>query len=170
MNDFLKHLCLTPQFLGFLLLIASVLTSCGGSSKSKIEQIKAQSKVADASPKTLAEAEANWKSYEGVGPIAPFQLPETIDQQLVESGQLVYETNCTACHKTDTRFIGPAPKGILNRRQPAWIMNMILNPTEMVEKDPLAKLLFMEYNASPMANQNLSQEEARAILEYFRTL
>ena len=49
-------------------------------------------------------------------------------------------------------------------------MNMILNPEEMVQKDPLAKELLIEFNGSPMANQNLTQEEARAVLEYFRTL
>ena len=45
-----------------------------------------------------------------------------------------------------------------------------LNPDEMVQKDPLAKALLMEFNGSPMANQNLTEEEARSVLEYFRTL
>ena len=49
-------------------------------------------------------------------------------------------------------------------------MNMILNPDVMVNEDPLAKDLLMEFNGSPMANQNLTEDEARAILEYFRTL
>jgi hypothetical protein len=48
-------------------------------------------------------------------------------------------------------------------------MNMILNPEEMVQKDPIAKQLLVEYNGAPMANQNLTEDEARAILEYFRT-
>ena len=49
-------------------------------------------------------------------------------------------------------------------------MNMILNPDVMVQEDPIAKKLLMENNGSPMANQNLTNEEARAVLEYFRTL
>jgi hypothetical protein len=49
-------------------------------------------------------------------------------------------------------------------------MNMILNPDGMVKEDPVAKQLLMEYNGTPMANQNLTKEEARAVLEYFRTL
>ena len=48
-------------------------------------------------------------------------------------------------------------------------MNMILNPEDMVQNDPIAKNLLIEYNGAPMANQNLTQEEARSILEYFRT-
>ena len=58
----------------------------------------------------------------------------------------------------------------MQRRSPEWIMNMILNPEVMVKEDPIAKQLLIEYNGSPMANQNLTQEQARSILEYFRTL
>ena len=49
-------------------------------------------------------------------------------------------------------------------------MNMILNPEQMVKEDPLAKELLIEFNGSPMANQGLTEEDARAVLEYFRTL
>ncbi len=49
-------------------------------------------------------------------------------------------------------------------------MNMILDPGKMVQEDAIAKKLLMDYNGSPMANQNLSEEEARSVLEYFRTL
>ena len=56
------------------------------------------------------------------------------------------------------------------RRTPEWIMNMILVPEKMIVENEAAKQLLMEYNGAPMANQNLKEEEARAILEYFRTL
>ena len=59
--------------------------------------------------------------------------------------------------------------GVTQRRSPEWIMNMILNPEEMVANDPIAKELLVEYN-SPMANQSLTEEEARGILEFFRTI
>ena len=49
-------------------------------------------------------------------------------------------------------------------------MNMILNPEKMVKEDPLAKDLLKEYNGSPMVSQNVTKDEARALLEYFRTL
>ena len=58
----------------------------------------------------------------------------------------------------------------MKRRSPEWIMNMILNPQEMVEKDRCAKDLLVEFNGAAMANQNLTREQARDILEYFRTL
>ena len=46
-------------------------------------------------------------------------------------------------------------------------MNMILNPEEMVKNDPIAKQLLLDFNLAPMANQHLTQEQARNILEYF---
>lgn len=106
----------------------------------------------------------------GVGPITNIVLGETIDQALAQKGREVYETMCTACHKIEKKYIGPTPKGILERRSPEWVMNMILNPEVMVKEDPIAKQLLIEYNGSPMANQNLTEEQARSILEYFRTL
>ena len=69
----------------------------------------------------------------------------------------------------EERYIGPALQDVTERRTPEWIMNMILNPEEMTKKDPIAKELLAEY-LSPMANQSLEEEEARKILEYFRTL
>ena len=89
---------------------------------------------------------------------------------MVAKGKDIFDKMCTACHRLGKKFIGPPPNGLFEKRTPEWVMNMILNPDEMVQKDPLAKALLMEFNGSPMANQNLTEDEARAILEYFRTL
>ncbi|WP_027124737.1 c-type cytochrome [Gelidibacter mesophilus] len=106
----------------------------------------------------------------GIGPIKNVELGETIDMEMAAKGEEVYKMNCTACHKVDKKFIGPAPKGILERRTPEWVMNMILNPDVMTKDDPLAHDLLLEFNGSPMANQQMSEEQARQMLEYFRTL
>ncbi len=106
----------------------------------------------------------------GVGPVTSIVLTEAIDESLANTGSVLYQQKCTACHKVGEKFIGPPPNDILNRRSPEWVMNMILNPEVMLKEDELAKDLFMEFNGAPMANQGLTQEEARAILEFFRTL
>ncbi len=106
----------------------------------------------------------------GIGPIEEVSFASTINQELMQKGKGLYEKKCTVCHKLLETFIGPPPKGILKRRTPEWIMNMLLNTEEMLQKDSLAKALFMEFNGQLMTNQNLSEEEARAILEYFRIL
>lgn len=106
----------------------------------------------------------------GVGSITSVDLPLVVDEELAKTGEEIYGKLCIACHMVDKKFIGPAPKGILERRSPEWVMNMILNPEKMVKEDPLAKDLLAEYNGSPMVSQNVTKDEARAILEYFRTL
>ena len=106
----------------------------------------------------------------GVGPIKSVELPDEIDQTMAANGKEVYDQMCLACHRVGKKFIGPAPNGVLERRTPEWVMNMILNPQEMVQQDPLAKDLLQEFNGSPMSNQGLTEDQARAILEYFRTL
>ena len=73
-------------------------------------------------------------------------------------------------NKTDKKFVGPNPTGVTERRTPEWIMNMIMNPENMILEDPTAIALLAEYNGAPMANQNIAEADARAILEYFRTL
>ena len=114
-------------------------------------------------------ANAELTQNKGIGPIKSITLASEIDQELVTKGEEIHKLMCAACHKTDKRYIGPAPAGIMERRSPEWIMNMILNPDQMVKEDSIAKKLLAEYRA-PMANQNLTEEQARAILEYFRTL
>jgi len=106
----------------------------------------------------------------GIGPIKSVTLSESIDQTMADKGKLLFKNKCSSCHKTTKRFIGPNPTGILKRRSPEWVMNMIMNPAEMVKEDPIARQLFIKFNGSPMANQNLTKEETRAVLEYFRTL
>ena len=92
-----------------------------------------------------------------------------IDNALVATGKNLFDIKCSACHKVEKRFVGPAIRGVIQRRSPEWIMNMILDPDKMIKENPTAKQLLAEYLA-PMANQSLTQNEARAILEYFRTL
>ena len=149
-----------------LMFVASLLFTfgCGGGSKEA---------ASDAPPpQSMVEEteEADPMESKGVGPITSLELSGEIDSELAAQGMEVYNQMCTACHKADQKYIGPSPAGIMERRSPEWIMNMILNPVEMVEKDPIAKALLIEYNGAPMANQNLTEDQARAILEYFRTL
>jgi mono/diheme cytochrome c family protein len=152
---------ITTMILGLALL---AMSCGGGGGKSQAELIKEQSQMAPADPFT------SWESNKGIGPVTSLTIPAEIDQQLAAKGQEIFESMCSACHKPLKKFIGPAPKDILSRRTPEWVMNMILNPDEMTQKDPMAKQLLIEANGSPMANQNLTEEQARAVLEYFRTL
>lgn len=163
-----------PTFLT-LAISASLLLSCGSKEKKEdgfsVTRQKSETSITEPTvDNSVKPSERIDLENKGVGPITSLELPETIDETLVAQGEEAFKQLCLACHKVGKRFIGPAPNGILERRSPEWVMNMMLNPEVMVKEDPLAKELLMEFNGSPMANQGLSEEQARAILEYFRTL
>ncbi len=154
---------------------AVLLLSCGGKEEKK-EGFTIDRKKAD-TEKTVVPETSGIKASErvvldtkGVGPIQAISLDENIDSEMATQGKEVYDQLCLACHRIGKKFIGPAPNGILERRSPEWVMNMMLNPELMVKEDPLAKELLIEFNGSPMANQGLTEDQARAVLEYFRTL
>ncbi len=158
------------------LVITLLALSCGGGEKEQKETSKVKlrkqptEKKATTKKSTVKASQTIDLTNKGVGPISSLDLPAEIDQKMVAHGEEVFKKMCTACHKVGKKFIGPAPNGITERRTPEWIMNMILDPEGMVKNDPLAKKLLIEFNGSPMANQNLTEDEARAVLEYFRTL
>jgi mono/diheme cytochrome c family protein len=143
-----------------LIIAVAFISSCGGEAK-KTE------KVAEPVVEAKEVAEVDPMKDKGIGPITSITLAE-IDETMAAEGKAVFASKCSACHKMSKRFVGPGLAGVTERRTPEWIMNMILNPEEMVEKNPIAKQLLAEY-LSPMANQSLTENEARLILEYFRT-
>jgi|TARA_B100001741_G_scaffold188187_1_gene154980 cytochrome c len=113
---------------------------------------------------------AYYMSSKGVGPIINVTLEDKVNISMANSGEKLFNQLCTSCHIINEDYIGPSMVGILDRRSPEWIMNMILNPIQMLEEDPIAIELLKEYNFEYMYNQNLLEEEAREILEYFRLL
>ena len=160
-----------------MLLTVVFLISCGGEEKKPATTTKAKKaavkKTTEITETTKEVSDSNAMvdlSNKGIGPVKSVTLAATIDQAMADNGQQIFKNKCSSCHRTNKKFIGPNPTGILEKRSPEWIMNMILNPAEMVQKDPIAKQLLIQFNGSPMANQNLTQEDARAVLEYFRTL
>ena len=132
-----------------------VMMACGGGDNPAKDNAD---KTAGAAPKP--------KSSKGVGPVKEVVLGD-LDPALADKGAEVFKANCTACHKIEAKKIGPALIGVTNRREPEWIMNMILNPENMIQQDDTAKALIAKYIA-PMANQHLTQDQARMVLEFFR--
>ncbi|MFN0729454.1 c-type cytochrome [Polaribacter gochangensis] len=158
------------------ILAIGVLASCGNDEKKQPVKTKTVKKAAvkKAPEKKIVKKEKVVGTIDmnnkGIGPIKSVTLGSSVDASLADKGQQIFKNKCSACHRTDRKFIGPNPTGIMEKRSPEWIMNMIMNPQEMTAKDPIAKELLAQFNGVPMADQNIKEEEARAILEYFRTL
>ncbi len=151
-----KSVCFHIFFCMFA-AVAFIIAGCSSGSNEKGESSAVEKEVA-----SVEEAPVI-----GVGPVKTVELSDELDEALVNEGLSIFESKCSACHQIDERYVGPAIKGITERRNPVWIMNMVINPVEMTQKDPIAKQLLSEY-LTQMVNQNISEPDARALLEYFR--
>ena len=105
----------------------------------------------------------------GVGPVKEEMKLAPVDANLYTKGEQIFNTKCIACHKFGSRLVGPPLKDVTKRRRPEWIMNQILNPLEMTQKDKVSKELFAQYLVQ-MTFQDVTMEDARAILEYMRAI
>jgi mono/diheme cytochrome c family protein len=152
-----------------LFVLTIVFISCGQEKKPE----KKKATFGQASVATSQKDESTSSSSQvdltnqGIGPVKDLVFSD-IDNEMVQLGKQLYDQKCTACHKFDKRYIGPSLDGLYERRSPSWVMNIMLNPIEMVKKDPVAMQLLEEYNNVIMYNQNLTYDEARAIAEYLR--
>jgi len=144
-----------------LAITVAIMSSCGGEGKKS-------DKAAAPKEEKKEVKEIDPMKDKGIGPITSITLGD-VDEAMAVEGKGIFKTKCSACHKMSKRFVGPGLAGVTERRTPEWIMNMILDPEKMVAENAAAKKLLAEY-LSPMANQSLTEKEARLILEYFRTV
>ncbi|NDK55800.1 cytochrome c [Pontibacter sp. BT213] len=126
----------------------------------------AQEQTTDEAAATEETAAAD--DGKGVGPVTTVEVGADIDEALAGTGKTLFEGKCSACHQlSDQKVVGPGLAGVTERRKPEWIMNMIINPEEMTKQDPTAKKLLAEH-LTQMTNQNVNEQDARAILEFLR--
>jgi mono/diheme cytochrome c family protein len=104
----------------------------------------------------------------GEGRFDSIKLTHPLDEKMIASGQAVYQSKCFACHKlTSELLVGPGWAGVTDRRKPEWIMNWITNTKVMLNKD-LAAQADMAVCLIRMPNQDLTDEQARDLLEFMR--
>ncbi|MCB0375139.1 MAG: cytochrome c [Sinomicrobium sp.] len=139
-----------------LILLLTLLYACGN----------APSDPGQAESATGGTTTTKADDGKGVGVIQSVALNDPLKPELIEQGKSIYELKCSACHKlTDMRVVGPGFKGVTQRHKPEWIMNMVLNTEAMLAEDATAQAL-LEECLTRMPNQNLSQEDARSVLEF----
>ncbi len=142
------------------------LYACGGGQSNSSSQDSSSKATATTTETPVIDLNAKSES-KGVGKFTSVQLGP-IDASMAEKGKAIFAAKCSACHKTtDQKIVGPGLKGITERRTPEWVMNQITNPIEMEQKDPIGKAL-LEKHLTQMTFQNVSDDETRQILEFFR--
>lgn len=121
--------------------------------------------------KNEATAKPNVSDYDpnrGEGKYSSVDLPAHLDASLATNGEKIASVKCFSCHKTtDERLVGPGWKGVTSRRTPVWLMNFLTNPDPMIDKDPGLQAQ-LEICLVRMPNQNISDDDARGILEFMR--
>lgn len=147
-----------------------LLTGCGEKKEEKKDGFEMNRTKKEATDGVASDGVPVDMDNKGIGPITSLTFEDEIDGELAKAGESKFQMICTACHMIGQRMIGPDLTGIYERRSPEWVMNMMLNPDGMLKEDAIAKALLREYNNMVMTNQNLSEEEARALAEYLRTL
>ena len=145
--------------------IAIMLGACSTGDQSSGESSSAAGGQENASAETV-EAEDDYSKE--IRKFKDVQLEPTLNAELAASGMEVYDLKCAACHRLEgDRLVGPSWKGVTEKREPEWILNFITNVDEMLEKDPVA-MSQLEECLVRMPNQNLSDEDALAVLEFMR--
>ena len=133
----------------FLLILIPLIIACGKK---------------EAAPEGAAPSDP--MADKGIGPVSSVTLGP-IDAQKAEQGGDLFKAKCSGCHKIQEKYVGPALIGVTKRQSPEWIMNMILNPQEMTQKNATARELLATHYTQ-MTFQNVTQDEVRSILEFFR--
>lgn len=110
---------------------------------------------------------SDFQMEHGIGPFTETITLNPLDNSLATRGEEIFDIKCGTCHRMDERLVGPALRDITQRRTPEFILNMILNPEEMIKKHPVVQELLAQYYTK-MTFQNVSQDDAMAILEFLR--
>ena len=149
-----------------LLMVTAVtgMVACnsGGENKATETTSNAENNTSN----NTASTDAN--NPKGVGKYQNVESTHPFDETMVAAGKNVYEVKCASCHKlTDEKLVGPGFAKVTDRRTPEWIMNFVTNTDEMIEKDAAAQKMLEECLVR-MPNQNLSEQDARSVLEFMR--
>lgn len=104
----------------------------------------------------------------GEGKFTKVDVPASLDAAMAATGEKTYSVKCSSCHKlTDEKLVGPGWKGVTGRHTAEWIMNFSTNTDAMINKDPKVQAM-LEICLVRMPNQNLADEDARALYEFMR--
>lgn len=151
------------KFILSLIIISLFVWACGGDNADTSSGDSAKEKLAQKFGLTFFEYD------NGIGPIKEKITLGQIDEIKAKSGEKIFTEKCTQCHKLDERYTGPALRDVTTRRTPEFILNQILNPEEMTKRHPEVKKMLATY-ATQMTFQNVTEDDAKAILEYFRSV
>jgi len=86
----------------------------------------------------------------------------------ITAGRSLFNANCRACHALDRRGVGPALRGVTERRDVDWTKRFIVNSQALIQAgDATAVALFREYGNTVMPSHTfLSDNDLDNLLSY----
>jgi cytochrome c551/c552 len=151
--------------LAVISLIVIILTACGSGAGSDTKPTTDPYAV---KPAEKSNENPSHDPNRGIGKFTKVEVGATLNAAMATNGEKVFEVKCSSCHKlTEEKLVGPGWKGVTARHTAEWIMNFATNTDEMLNKDPKAQAQ-LEICLVRMPNQNLSDDDARALYEFMR--
>ncbi len=142
---------------------SAAIYACGNQNNTPVQNAGAAEEK-----KETTNGNPSYDPHRGEGKFKDVEVNASLDAGMAEKGNKAYSVKCGSCHKlSEEKLVGPGWKGVTSRRTAAWIMNFITNTDEMLNKDPEAQAQ-LEICLVRMPNQNLADDEARALYEFMR--
>ncbi len=146
-----------------MLLIGAVtlgLAGCGAKQEPVAEQTPAPA-PAPAAPPPAVVLPAGLDE-------GPRAAASPVDEAQAKVGEGLFTTKiCATCHGFGKKITCPDLKGVTQRRTAKWMESQIRHPDVMSKQDPIARGLLAQY-ALPMPPQGLTEEQARALIEFLK--
>lgn len=150
--------------LSMIILFIVVAASCGGSGNSG----KTTEESSEHEEEKTEDGNPSYDPHRGEGKFTTVDVGSSLDAAKADLGEQISQVKCGGCHKlTAEKLVGPGWAGVTQRRKPEWIMNFITNTDVMINKDPEVQAQ-LELCLVRMPNQNLSDDDARNLLEFMR--
>jgi hypothetical protein len=147
----------------FTAILAAFFPGCKVSSTSTSDKVHYENR-----PVVPLKEEPNHQAT-GWGRFQDFNFSKKINSKKAAAGAILFNHKCSMCHRlTEEVITGPGLKHTTQKHHPSWILNLLTNTSEMLNKDPYLSKSAEVYQ-SRMPDLQINDEEAKSILEFLRT-
>lgn len=93
----------------------------------------------------------------------------SVDPDIIDAGETLFNNYCKVCHAVDKQVIGPALAGVYERLEMPYIIAFVQNSQRVIQSgDEYAVRIYEQYNRTEMPSHDLSGDEVMAIMAYVK--
>jgi cytochrome c551/c552 len=156
------------------LLVTGVMFVVGCGQKTEPGATPPEASTAAAAPEPAAAWAPPGGDYAALDQ-GPRAADTPVDAALAAKGKELFGNpsavgkTCFTCHDFATKKIGPPLGPVAKQRTAAWILAQLQHPDIMTQNDPVSKQLLAEYKTQMVVPGGVTEDEAKALLEYVKT-